>query len=82
MIIINPIPGQEEENATFVEKNGAGIWLKKGEHIETVLDDILSSDSKLEEMTKKAKSIAKKSATKDICEILLNEINEKQKITQ
>lgn len=81
MIIINPIPGQEEENANFVEKNGAGIWLKKGEHIETVLDDILSKPSKLEEMTTKAKKLSKKDATKSIYEILLNELNKKQNIT-
>lgn len=71
MVIINPIPGQEEENASFVEKNGAGIWLKKGDHLETILDNILSSDTKLLEMTQNANSIAKKNATKNICEILL-----------
>ena len=29
MIIINPIPGQEEENAEFLESKGAGVWLKQ-----------------------------------------------------
>lgn len=76
MIIINPIPGQEEENATYVLENGAGIWLKKGDHIETILDNILSSPDTLLEMTNKAKSLAKRNATKDICTTLLNAIQE------
>ena len=29
MVIINPIPGQEEENAEFLEENGIAIWIKK-----------------------------------------------------
>ena len=29
MLIINPIPGQEEENAEFLEENKVAIWLKK-----------------------------------------------------
>ena len=33
MIIINPIPGQEEENAEFLESHGVGIWIKKNDDI-------------------------------------------------
>ena len=29
MIIINPIPGQEYENAKFLVEHGVGIWIKK-----------------------------------------------------
>ena len=28
IIAINPIPGQEEDNARFLEHNNVGIWLK------------------------------------------------------
>ena len=31
MIIINPIPGQEEENAEFLEEKGIGIWIRKND---------------------------------------------------
>ena len=33
IVIINPIPGQEEENASFLENNGVGIWIKKQDDI-------------------------------------------------
>ncbi len=29
MVVINPIPGQEEENAEFLEEKGIAVWLKK-----------------------------------------------------
>lgn len=37
ILIINPIPGQEEQNAEFLEKSGAGVWLKKHDDIAKVL---------------------------------------------
>ena len=27
MVIINPIPGQEEENAEFLESHGIAVWI-------------------------------------------------------
>lgn len=80
MIIINPIPGQEEENASFVEKNNAGIWMKKDDHIETILDNLLSSKPVLQLMKDNAKSISKINATKDICETIYSAINNKENI--
>ena len=77
MVIINPIPGQEEENANFVVKNGAGVLMKKGDHLDKILDELLSSKDKLSTMAKNAKSISKKNATRDICETLLSAMCEK-----
>ena len=37
MIIINPLPGQEEQNAEFLEKKQVGVWLKKDDDIKSVL---------------------------------------------
>ena len=37
VLVINPIPGQEEQNAEFLEKSGSGIWLKKEDDIAKVL---------------------------------------------
>ena len=41
IIVINPIPGQEEENAEFLEQKGVGIWLKKNDNIKEKLREIL-----------------------------------------
>lgn len=71
IIIINPIPGQEVENAEFLEKKGVAIWIKKHDSIETELFKILNSPEKLQSMKTNARLLAKKNSTKDICEILL-----------
>ena len=74
IIVINPIPGQEEENAEFLEKKGVAIWIKKHSNIEQELYKILNSPDKLQTMKINARLLAKKNSTKDICEILLGHI--------
>ena len=71
IIIIDPLPGQEEENAEFIEKSGAGIWIRNKDNIQTVLMNIFNSTQKLHDMKIKARLIAKKNSTKDIVSILL-----------
>ena len=74
IIVINPIPGQEEENAEFLEKKGVGIWLKKNDKIEEELYKILNDPEKLQHMKINARLLAKKNSTRDICETLLGKL--------
>ena len=71
MIIINPIPGQEEENAEFLENNGVGVWIKNEDEFFPKLNEILSNPNKLNEMRNNTRKLGNKNSTKDICEILL-----------
>ena len=71
MIIINPIPGQEEENAEFLEENGTGIWIRKHDSAYEIFKDLFSSPEKLENMKNNTKNLAKKHSTEDICKIIL-----------
>ena len=71
MLIINPIPGQEEENAEFLESKGVGIWLKKNYDISSVINDLLSNPERLAKMKQNTKLLGNINSTKDICEILL-----------
>lgn len=71
MIIINPIPGQEEQNAEFLEKSKVGIWLQKNDDIKKVLETVILNDELLEQMRKNTNKFARKTSTKDICEIIL-----------
>ena len=72
IIVINPIPGQEQENAEFLESEGVAIWIKKDSNIEEELYKILNSPEKLHSMKIKARLLAKKNSTKDICNTLLD----------
>ena len=71
MVIINPIPGQEEENAEFLENNNVGIWIKKNDDIDKVVSNFLEDEEKIEEMRENTKLLAKKYSTKNICDIVM-----------
>ena len=73
IIIINPIPGQEEENAEVLVKNNAAIWIKKDDNIARILKNLARNPKKLEEMKQNSIALAKPNATQDICNILFNE---------
>lgn len=72
IVAINPIPGQEEENAEFLENAEVAIWLRKHDNQDEVITKLLSDPSKLYSMKIKSKLMAKKNSTKNICEIILN----------
>lgn len=71
IIVINPIPGQEEENATFLEEKGVAIWIKKNDNAKDVLEELFSSPERMKEMKVNARLLAKKHSCKDICEIAI-----------
>lgn len=71
MIIINPIPGQEEENAEFLENNGIAVWIKKDDDVIDILENLFSHPETLNKMKENTKKLAKLHSTQDICDILL-----------
>ena len=71
MIIINPIPGQEEENAEFLENNNVAIWLKKHDDINFTLNSVLNNLNIINNMKENIELISKPNSTEDICKILL-----------
>ena len=73
IIVINPIPGQEEENAEFLEKNHLAFWIKNDDDSKEVLDKILRDSETLQKMKVNARLFAKKNSCKDICKILLDD---------
>ena len=73
MVIINPIPGQEEENAEFLVSNGVAIWIKKDDNLEDVISSLFSSDA-LEKMKENVKSLSKRNSTEAICKISLENL--------
>ena len=72
MVIINPIPGQEEENAEFLESKGIAVWIRKSDDSKKVIENLLNNKDKLNQMKENTKLLAKPNSTDDICRILLN----------
>lgn len=73
MIIINPIPGQEEENAEFLESHGVGVWIKKNDDIDKKIIDLFNSKEKIYEMRENIKILANIHSTKTICKIIMGD---------
>ena len=72
MIIINPIAGQEEENAEFLEEKGIGIWIRKDDDIKEKINNLLNDSEKLESMKENTKLLSHKYSSHDIISILFN----------
>lgn len=71
IIVINPIPGQEEENASFLENKGVAIWIKKHDDAKEILTKLFSAPEQMKKMKINARLLAKKNSCRDICKILL-----------
>lgn len=72
MVIINPIPGQEEENAEFLESKGIAVWIKKDDNLKEILQRLVNDENKLNYMKENTKLLANKYSTNNICKILLS----------
>lgn len=72
LVVINPIPGQEEENAEFLENSNCAIWLKKDDDHKNVLASILNDETRLLELQNNSIRLAKPNATQDICNVIFS----------
>lgn len=70
MVIINPIPGQEEENAEFLESKNIAVWIKKSDDPKSIIESLINDKEKLNVMKENTQILAKPNSTKDICHIL------------
>ena len=75
MVVINPIPGQEEENAEFLVKAGVGIWIQKKDDYNQIIKSLLLDENRLHKMKINTKLLAKKNSTNDICATILGKPN-------
>ena len=71
ILVINPIPGQEEENAEFLEAHNVAVWLRKKDDPDAFIQELFSNPEKINEMKKNSELLAKRNSTKDICEIII-----------
>jgi len=70
MVVINPIPGQEEENAEFLESKNIAVWIKKSDDSKEIIESLLNNKEKISIMKENTKILARPNSTRDICDIL------------
>ncbi len=70
MLLHDPIPGPETENAIYATKNGAAIWLHPGEKLAKAVEEIFAAGV-LEKMGEQARLCARPLASQKIVKIIL-----------
>lgn len=78
MIIINPIPGQEEQNSIYFTNNGTALRTYKNEPIEHVLDIAVNNKKRVEQMIEMCGIIGKPNSSKTIAEETIKLYNEEK----
>jgi len=71
MIVINPIPGQEERNCDYLLENGAGMKALDFIGLEFKVNSLVNNPAKLKEMNENAVKIGKPNAARDLLSIVL-----------
>lgn len=66
MLLNEPIPGQEKENAAYMEKTGAAIWLKDRTNLTKIVNEILLHSERLISMRSNAKVYKRPNAARDV----------------
>ncbi len=72
MVIVDPIPGQEEQNADVIAAAGAGVQLRLLEMVTPAVQYLLNHPERLTEMTQAALEIGQPRAALNIAEHILN----------
>ncbi len=72
MIIIKPIPGQEENNTAYLISKGAAVKVENPHKVNLTVEDLLLHPKELSNMSDCAKKISKPDAALDIAGLLLD----------
>ena len=72
MILHDPIPGPEVDNAKFVSDNGAAIWVKHQDTLDAVVREVLSDATILPKLRNNAKVLKKPYASDNIADVIAN----------
>lgn len=74
ILIIPPIPGQEERNARFLEGKGAAFRLTNDESLEKVLYPLMDNPLKVQHMKETAGLLARPNAGDDIIRLIESQV--------
>jgi processive 1,2-diacylglycerol beta-glucosyltransferase len=77
MIVIDPIPGQEESNADYLASVGAAISIRLPQHVPFAVTQLLNDAERLTTMSHDAARAARPRAGLDIVETILSDIGER-----
>lgn len=69
LILISPIPGQEEKNARFLQNSGVAARIYPKQNVEEVLYQVMDNPLRIKHMKEMAKYLSRPHACKDIANL-------------
>lgn len=72
MIIVNPIPGQEDRNVEFLLNNGAAMRVNDFYSVADLTEILFTTPGKLEAMRRSVAVVGKPGSTERLCEFIMN----------
>lgn len=70
MILHDPIPGPEVDNAKFIAESGAAVWVKHQDTLDAVVREVLSDATILPKLKANARNLKKPFAADNIADII------------
>jgi len=65
MLAFNPLPGNEERTCRWIEKWGAGIWIKKPDDLAPIITSLLADRSRLAGLRNRVRELARPRSARD-----------------
>jgi processive 1,2-diacylglycerol beta-glucosyltransferase len=72
MIMLRPLPGQEERNTRYLEERGVGIRVERSRDLTRVIAGLLAAPHMVERMRRNARSLARPEAAATVAELVLS----------
>jgi len=72
ILAFDPLPGNEERSCQWIEKWGAGIWIKRPEDLAPAIASLLADPPKLVALRNRARELARPHAARDGALAVLN----------
>jgi processive 1,2-diacylglycerol beta-glucosyltransferase len=72
MIIVRPIPGQEQKNTEFLLKEGVALRAEDFEDVRSLVKELLINNNKLHGMRLRAMSLKRPESAIDVAQLVLN----------
>ena len=76
LLLHDPIPGPETENAVYATRRGAAVWLHPGERMAPAVEEILAH--RIPTMREAARACAREGAAQRTAEILMKMLTRKR----
>lgn len=78
LVVIDPIPGQEEWNADFVVSSGAGVQLRMSESVPATVERLISQPALLTDMGAAARKVGQPRAASEIAEQVIGDYSNRR----